>query len=144
MKFNDFMAYRIWSVTLISILVVFHWNIWAMNQPKVENRRSGNDIAVIVISWLVLSVHVLVFFNKIAISNWHELYRSDWKTIIGVLSSRPLDFCLLIYCQFQKDWSMSYLFFIGGMNSFFSLKRYEINRSIKLRTIIIWISRMLI
>ena len=97
-----------------------------MNQPKVENRRSGNDIAVIVIAWLVLSVHVVGYFNKFAIGNWHELYRSDWKTIIGVLSSRPLDFCLLIYSQFLKDWGMPYLFFIGGMNSFFSLKRYEI------------------
>ena len=103
-----------------------------MNQPKVENRRLGNDIAVIVISWLVMSVHILGYYGKVAISNWHELYRSDWKTIIGVVSSQPLDFCLLIYCQFMKNWGMSQLFFIGGMNSFFSLKRYEINRSIKL------------
>ena len=103
-----------------------------MNQPKVENRRLGNDIAVIVISWLVMSVHIFGYYGKVAISNWHELYRSDWKTIIGVVSCRPLDFCLLIYCQFQKIWVMPYLFFIGGMNSFFSLKRYEINKSIKL------------
>ena len=137
MKCYCFMANRIWSVTLISVLVVFHWNIWAMNQPKVENRRSANDIAIIVIAWLVLSCHVLGHSYKVAISNWHELYRSDWQTVIRILSSRPWDFCLLIYYQFLKASLMPYLFFIGGMNSFFSLKRYEINRSIKLWAMII-------
>ena len=108
-----------------------------MIQPKVENRRSANDIAIIVIAWLVLSAHVLGHSYKTAISNWHELYRSDWQTATGILSSRTWDFYLLIYYQFLKASLMPYLFFIGGMNSFFSLKRYEINRSIKLRTIII-------
>ena len=101
-----------------------------MTQPRVENRRSANDIAIIVMSWIVLSLHILVNFDKGSVSNWHELYRSDWKTVTGILSSRPWDFCLLIYCQFINKWIMSYLFFIGGMNSFFSLKRYEVNESI--------------
>ena len=108
-----------------------------MTQPKVENRRSANDIAIIVMSWIVLSFHILGNFDKCAISNWHGLYRSDWKTVIGILFSRPWDFCLLIYCQFLSRWIMSYLFFIGGMNSFFSLKRYEVNRSITLWAMVI-------
>ena len=81
-----------------------------MNQPKVENRRTGNDIAVIVIAWLVLSVHVVGYFNKFAIGNWHELYRSDWKTIIGVLSSRPLDFCLDIKLSLRPQLLIKYEF----------------------------------
>ena len=105
-----------------------------MTQPRVENRRSGNDIAIIVMSWIVLSLHILGNFEKCVMSNWsnwHELYRSDWQTATGILSSRTWDFCLLIYYQFLKASLMPYLFFIGGMNSFFSLKRYEKNRSIK-------------
>ena len=126
---------ELWTATLHLVLLVFHWYISIMTQPRVENRRSGNDIAIIVMSWIVLSLHILGNFEKFVMSNWsnwHELYRSDWKTVIGILSSRPWDFCLLIYRQFLNKWIMSYLFFIGGMNSFFSLKRYEFNRSITL------------
>ena len=128
--------YELWTETLHSVLLVFHWNIWNMTQPKVENRRSANDIIIIVMSWIVLSFHILGNFDKCAVSNWHGLYRKDWKTVIGILFSRPWDFCLLIYCQFLTRWIMSYLFFIGGMNSFFSLKRYEVNWSITLWAIV--------
>ena len=120
-----------WTERLYSLLLVFHWNILIMTQPRVENRRSGNDIAIIVMSWIVLSLHIFgPYIDKDSVTNWNELYRSDWKTVTGILSSRPWDFCLLIYCKFINKWIMSYLFFIGGMNSFFSLKRYEVNEYI--------------
>ena len=96
-----------------------------MIRPKVENMRSANDIAIIVISWTVLSYHTSDKFSKDVMSNWRGLYESDCKAVMGILSSRPWDFCLVVYREFVgKCELMAYLFFIGGMNSFSSLQRY--------------------
>ena len=94
------------------------------------NRRPAIDISIILIAWIVASVHVIspnFIPSKKLLDDLHE---KDWKTVVSTLkrtfSSKPEDLYLYIYTKFMRTRNMPYLFLIGGMNSFFSLIRYNI------------------
>ena len=100
-----------------------------MNELKMVTRRPGIDISIILIAWIVASAHVIPKFisSKNMLDSLHE---KNWKTVVSTLkklySSKPEDLYLYIYKEFERTWAMPYLFFIGGMNAFFSLIRYNI------------------
>ena len=101
-----------------------------MNERKVLIRRSGNDISIILMSLIVASAHLIPKFIPLDIMRDTLHDEKNWKTVVSTLtklhSSKPEDLYLSIYVQFVKHWHMAYLFFIGGMNAFFSLIRYNI------------------
>ena len=100
-----------------------------MNERKVLTRRPGIDISIILIAWYVASAHVTPRFVS-SQNMLDSLHEKNWKTVVSTLrklySSNPEDLYLYIYKHFMMTWHMPYLFFIGGINAFFSLIRYNI------------------
>ena len=101
------------------------------NERKVLTRRPGIDISIILIAWIVASVHVINHGRFISSREMLDtLHEKNWKTVVSTLrklySSNPEDLYLYIYKHFMMTWHMPYLFFIGGMNAFFSFIRYNI------------------
>ena len=69
--------------------------------------RSAIDIAIVVISWTVLSYHSSDRFSKEVMSTWHGFNKSDCNAVMEILSSRPWDLCLVVYREFVGKWIMS-------------------------------------
>lgn len=103
-----------------------------MNQLKVSNRRPSIDIIIVLMTWIV-GVYHMISSNALRPSIWNnytileKLEEKDWSKIITTLrktfSSPPAGFYLHGYKNLWSAWTLKLLFFIGGMNSFFSLTR---------------------
>ena len=103
-----------------------------MNQMKVSYRRPSIDIILILIAWIIGAFH-LIRSKEFRPSIWKnytilgKMEAKDWnKSIIALsetFSSPPAGFYLHGYADFYISWAMKLVFFIGGMNSYFSLTR---------------------
>ena len=103
-----------------------------MNQLNVSNRRPSIDIVIILTAWIIGAYH-LICSNAFRPAIWRnytildELEAKDWNksiiTLRDTFSSPPAGFYLHAYKGVYASWTMKLAFFIGGMNSFFSLAR---------------------
>ena len=101
-------------------------------EPTKITRRPDIDMLSVIITWVVLLTHTVMAYTPI-VASYYPVMDPNLPSVninnITVLSEidSPDDYGFMIYLLFVNTWIMPIFFFLSGVNSYFSLKRYDIN-----------------
>ena len=108
-------------------------------QSKATARRPDIDVLNIIVTWLILLYHVVIVYCP-----YIPYYVKD----VNIPAEPGPDsgyFYALVYIIFNNAWNMPLFFFLAGVSSFLSLKRYSfrfrrIENNFKLWFLKMWIN----